>query len=135
MVTVKDLEFVQKLGLPEKDFAIFGSGPLLVRGIIDAANDLDVLCRGAAWEQVSAAGELQYLERYDVTVCTFREGRITFGREWGIGDVDVNELIESAEIIDGLPFARLEYVIAYKRIAGRRKDMEHLALLKNDGLL
>ena len=38
------------LGLPAGDYAVFGSGPLLVRGIIARAGDLDVICRGAAWE-------------------------------------------------------------------------------------
>ena len=41
---------------------------------------------------------------------------MTFGREWGIGDFNVTELIETAEMIDSLPFVRLEYVVRYKTI-------------------
>ena len=52
---------VKSLNLPVSDFAIFGSGPLIVRGIIPASNDLDIICRGQAWERVKAIGVLEYL--------------------------------------------------------------------------
>ena len=42
---------LRSLDLPMGDFAVFGSGPLIVRGIIEAANDLDVVSRGRAWER------------------------------------------------------------------------------------
>ena len=42
-------------------------------------------------------------------------------------------MIDTAEIIDGLPFVRLEHVIAYKQIAGRPKDLQHLALIEKAG--
>ena len=48
---------------------------------------------------------------------------------WGIGDVDVDDVIDTAEVIDGLPFAALRHVRAYKQTADRPKDREHLRLL------
>ena len=42
----------------------------------------------------------------------------------------MDHLIDTAEVIDGLPFVRLEHVVAYKRIADRPKDREHLRLLE-----
>jgi hypothetical protein len=122
-------ERLRQLNLPEGDFAIFGSGPLLVRGVIAASNDLDVICRGAAWERVNTLGELQYLEDYDVTVVSLDEDTITFGTEWGIGDFDVDELIDRAELIDGLPFVQLESVIQYKEIRNSETDQVHLAAI------
>ena len=108
---------------------MFGSGPLLVRGIIDEVGDLDVVCRGVAWDRARELGEVHRLEPYGVEVVALDEGRITFGMEWGIGAFDVNELIDTAELIDGIPFVRLEHVVAYKRIAARAKDVAHLAAL------
>jgi hypothetical protein len=58
------------------------------------------------------------------------EGRITFGITWKYGSFDLDELLDTAEIIDGLPFVRLEHVIAYKQAADRPKDREHLAGLR-----
>ena len=121
---------VKSLNLPVSDFAIFGSGPLIVRGIIPASNDLDIICRGQAWERVKAIGELEYLSQYDVTVVTMCAGRLTFGTKWAIGEFDIDELIDGAEEIDGLPFVRLEHVTNYKKISKRPKDLRHIEALK-----
>ena len=128
------LRQVQELKLPVGDFAIFGSGPLLVRGIIDQVGDIDILCRGDAWLKASSIGKLVYLDEYDVEIISIDDGLITLGRSWGYGDFDVDELIDSAEEINGLPFVLLRYVIEYKRIANRAKDLAHLELLKGQGL-
>jgi predicted nucleotidyltransferase len=121
---------VKSLNLPVGDFAIFGSGPLIVRGIIPASNDLDIICRGQAWKRVTAIGELEYLSKYDVTVVTMCDGRLTFGTKWAIGEFDIDELIDGAEEIDGLPFVRLEHVTNYKKISKRPKDLRHIEALK-----
>ncbi len=121
---------VKSLNLPVSDFAIFGSGPLIVRGIIPASNDLDIICRGQAWERVKAIGELEYLSKYDVTVVTMCDGRLTFGTKWAIGEFDIDELIDGAEEIGGLPFVRLEHVTNYKEISKRPKDLRHIEALK-----
>lgn len=127
--SVSDFERLKALDLPAGHFAVFGSGPLLVRGIIDDANDVDVICRGAAWEKVQTLGPSEYLEKYDVTIVSLDDGRLTFGTSWAIGDFDIDELIDTAETIDGLPFVKLEHVVAYKRIADRGKDRTHIAAL------
>ena len=60
---------------------------------------------------------------------------VTFGTKWGIGNFDVEELIDTAEIIDALPFVRLEHVIRYKQIRSSAKDLLHLDALKVSGYL
>ena len=119
----EQLEKVAALKLPQGDYAIFGSGPLLVRGIIDTVNDIDIICRGAAWEKGKAIGELVHLDEYDVDIVAIDDGLITLGRSWGIGDLDVQQLIDSAEEIDGLPFVLLRYVVEYKEIADRLAEL------------
>jgi hypothetical protein len=47
---------LRALNLPTADYAIFGSGPLAVRGLIEEMHDLDVVARGTAWEQVKGLG-------------------------------------------------------------------------------
>lgn len=121
---------VKSLQLSVGNYAVFGSGPLIIRGIIPLTNDLDIICRGAAWEQAKSIGELSYIEEQDVTVASINDGRISFGTSWGIGDFDVDQLIDSAEIIDGLPFVRLKHVVAYKSSSGREKDQRHIAALQ-----
>ena len=127
--TLSLFRLLRDLELPARDFAVFGSGPLAIRGIIDAPNDLDVLCRGVAWERAKQLGPLIYLPDHDVSVVAIEDGALTFGTRWAIGAFDVDLLIDTAEMIDGLPFVAIEHVIAYKQIAGRPKDLEHLRLL------
>ncbi len=122
-------DLVKSLNLPEGDFAIFGSGPLIVRGIVPASNDLDIICRGGAWDYIKGLGECEYLTEYNVDIVTLFDGSLTFGDGWGIGAFDTDELIDNAEFIDGLPFVRLEYVAKYKKVSKRPKDLQHLEAL------
>ena len=119
---------LRSLELPMGDYAIFGSGPLIVRGIIEGTNDLDVISRGRAWERALSGGELVSLPDGARIVSCF-DGAVTIGMNWAYGDFDIKELIDTAEMIDSLPFVRLEHVVRYKEIAARPKDLTHLQLL------
>ena len=71
-----------------------------------------------------------YVAEHDVELVSFCDGFITVGRSWAYGDFDIDVLIESAEIIDGIPFVLMEYVVEYKKSARRPKDLAHLTLLE-----
>ena len=117
---------LRELNLPTGDYAIFGSGPLAVRGLIESSDDLDVVCRRRAWEYVQTLGVVEYLADYDVSIVSLDDGRLTFGDRWGIGDFDVDQLIDEAEILDELPFVPLRHVIRYKQLRNSAKDRAHL---------
>lgn len=122
---------LRQINLPIADYAVFGSGPLAVRGIIPSCNDLDVLCRRKAWALVSQLGTMTFLSEYGVSVVSLCDGAITFGLKWGIGDFDVDELIDTAEIIDSLPFVLIEHVVSYKKTRSSARDISHLQALEN----
>jgi hypothetical protein len=124
---VQDLfEYLKLLSLPDGDYAVFGSGPLIVRGVIAPTNDLDVICRRLAWERVQEIGTLQFNDDYGVEIVTLFDGKVTFGNKWGIGDFNVDELIDDADHFDGLPFVKLKHVIEYKLIRKSKKDVQHI---------
>lgn len=125
---------LRSLDLPSGDFVIFGSGPLIIRGIIEATNDLDIVSRGAAWDKARSKGEKLILSD-GAHLASFFDGAITGGATWKYGSFDIDELIDSAEMIDGLPFAPLVCVVEYKRNADRPKDREHLRLMEAAGLI
>jgi len=129
------LDLLAGLNLPENDYAVFGSGPLLVRGVISDSNDLDIICRGDAWECVKSIGTLAHDETYDVDIVSMHEERLTFGTAWGIGDFEIDQLIDDAELINGIPFVRLEHVVAYKRARGSAKDQRHIQAMQRAGML
>jgi hypothetical protein len=116
------------LQLSSDDYVLFGSGPLLARGWIDHVGDLDVVARGQAWEQARALGESRMLTELEIEVVAIGSS-ITVGTRWAIGQFSADELIETAETISGIPCARLDHVIAYKRLANRPKDRDHLAVI------
>ena len=124
------LDYLKGLDLPE-DYAIFGSGPLLIRGIIESSNDLDVLCGPVSWRRALAIGKKVHLTDYGVDIVSVLDNRITFGTSWGIGHFDTMALVSSADVIDSLRFVRLEYVAAYKTIRANEKDRRHLAALQD----
>jgi len=116
-----------ELDLTVGDWALFGSGPLLVRGWIDDVGDLDIIARDAAWESAQTLGAENVLG--DGTVIFEIAAGITVGRSWAYGDFSIDELIDTAEIIGGVPCVLLEHVIAFKKLADRPKDRLHLALI------
>jgi len=118
------------LGLPPGDWALFGSGPLLVRGWINEVGDLDVISRGAAWERAKEAGDLETLPPDRVEIVNLDGAAITIGTSWPYIEVSIDALIDEAEEIDGIPCVRLDHIIAYKRIADRPKDRGHLAVIE-----
>ena len=117
------------LKLPVGDYAVFGSGPLIIRGIIEGDNDLDVISRGAAWRRACEIGDSVHLDEHKVDIMSFFGGAITVGTSWAYGEFDIDNLIDTAESIGAIPFVRVEHVIRYKEIAARPKDLVHLRLL------
>lgn len=119
-------EKVRALGLPGGDYAVFGSGPLVARGLIGHANDVDLIARGLAWERASSLGTVEIAPKGDPVVKL--EGAIDVFVGW-LG-LDVDAVIDRAELVADLPFARLEDVLAFKRALGRPKDLRHIRLVE-----
>ena len=116
------------LDLPEGDWALFGSGPLLLRGWIDDVGDLDVISRGPAWEKAKVVGVPETLEDGN-TIVRIGEG-LTVGHTWPFGPGTIDKMIETAEIIEGLPCVRLEHIVAYMKMFDRPKDRERLSIIE-----
>jgi len=121
-------EAVRALGLPENDYAIFGSGPLAVRGLIELKNDVDIVARGPAWTKAVGLGPVTVARHGDPLV-RLHGGRIEVFAGWM--EMDIGGIIDRAELIEGLPFARLEDILTFKRALGRAKDLEHIRLIED----
>ena len=119
---------LRDLGLPDGDWAVFGSGPLLMRGWIDDAGDIDIITRGSAWERARQLGNEVHLE--DGSIIIDAGDGVTLGSRWLFGDPDIDELIDTVEIVADVPCVRIEHVERYKRLAGRPKDRVHLAIIE-----
>ena len=131
-VSADNARLVRKLsglGLTDGDWAVFGSGPLLLRGWIDDAGDIDIITRGPAWARAHQLGDEIRLRDGSIIIDT-GEG-VTIGTRWLYGEPDIDELIDTAEIVAGVPCVRIEHVERYKRLADRPKDRVHLAIIES----
>ncbi|MCL4400344.1 hypothetical protein M1506_03695 [Patescibacteria group bacterium] len=120
-------ERVRDIGLPAGGYAIFGSGPMAVRGLRDC-RDIDVIViaevfdeyKGASGWDIKELNDVEYLFRNDVELW----------KEWGPGEWDIKQLIEDSEVIEGLPFVRLTEVLKWKKILKREKDLKDIEILE-----
>ena len=103
------LEELKSYNLKKGDYAIFGSAPLVVKGIINDVNDLDVIIKPSKWT-FNEIGE-------------FRTKNIEFFNNWTGFDMD--ELINNSTFEhDGFTYVDIEMVLKYKRMLNRPKDKD-----------
>ena len=122
---------LNSLGLSAYDYAVFGSGPMFAHGIKDLGHDLDVIARGKAWRQAcTLASPINAIMGKGLVVNLFN-GEIEIYDSWAPGDWDVNDLIDTAEIIEGIRFVTLENVMKWKRLMGREKDRIHIKMIED----
>jgi len=118
------------LGLPLKDYAIFGSGPMVVHRIKEIGNDLDLLARGKAWTKACSLKEPEPTSIGVGQRVALFDGEIEIFDVWGPGEWDTDELIDTAEEIEGIRFVTLENVVRWKEHMGRDKDKQHVEMIK-----
>ncbi len=118
------LKELKQLNLPPEAFAIFGSGPMAVRGLKEAG-DLDIIVRKDVWEELAKQYGVKDEEKGQIVV-----GNIDIFCHWRPWLDNEAELIETAEMIDGWPYVRLEHVLEWKKKFGRDKDLKDIELIE-----
>lgn len=118
---------VKKLKLPIGKYALFGSAPLGIRGLKDC-NDIDIIVKENLWNE--------YKEK-NWEIKTMSHGsqylwndEIELWKDWKPGQWDIEQLIREAEIIDELPFVKLERVLEWKRQNSREKDLKDIKIIE-----
>lgn len=114
----KFLDELNTFELNTNDYAIFGSGPLAIRGIVEPS-DLDIIVKPSKY-------------KYNENPITI--GNIELAKAWpGIDDIE--KLINDSEFINGHPYVKLKYVEKYKNYMLRSKDDEHMISLSSQLLI
>ena len=123
---------LKELNLPTGEYVVVG-GAMAAHGIRDA-HDLDILVTptlyqkliGEGWQQCLCDQCLKtsriMLKKDDVVIVP----NFILGKYLG----DTKYLIESADIINGFPFVKLEELVKFKRELGRPKDLEDIGLIE-----
>lgn len=132
-MSLKDHPLFQKflsLELPVENYAIIGSAPMYAHGLKKELHDIDVLARGKAWELAKKYHQNSQSYYGDNEVSVYL-GDIEIFDRWEPGDWDTDKIIDGADIIEGLPFAKLIYVAQYKKMMSRDKDKRDLKALED----
>ncbi len=123
---------IERLNLPYGQYAVFGSSLLDAWGL-RRAEDLDIIATPELYTQLKATGWQEQqkngftlLHKYDANISTTQKPFP--GSSY---NPDRMQLIKEATIINGLPFVKVEEVIACKVDYGRPKDLADIELLKS----
>lgn len=117
------------LNLPDGEYAIYGSGPMAVRGI-KSTEDLDVIVTEPLYQELKG----KYPEDFAMdTIKRIKIGEIEFypACAWDPKMSGLEGAIERAELIDGLRFVLLEDLVRWKKEMARPKDFEHIKMIEH----
>lgn len=124
-------ERVAELGLPLGQYAVIGSGVMAAHGIRDF-KDIDLLVTPELYEELKQKGWQEKAVRPDFIVIEKGMAEASPGiMTLPTYRPDISKLIAEADIINGIPFVKLEEVIAFKRAMGREKDFKDIELIEN----
>lgn len=118
---------VKELDLPIGKYALFGSAPLGIRNLKDC-HDVDIIVTEDLWNQYKTRGwEVRSMPHGSEFLCN---GDLELWKDWKPGEWNIAELIDTAEVIDGLPFVTLDRVLKWKELSGREKDLRDIELIR-----
>lgn len=122
---------VKGLNLPIGKYALFGSAPLGIRDLKNC-HDVDIIVSEDLWNEYKNKPEWELKEMpnefKDVYLCN---GDIELWKNWRPESWDIESLIKNAEIIEGLPFVKLEEMIRWKKMNGREKDLKDVGVAED----
>lgn len=127
---------VRKLNFPAGKYVVVAGGVLEAHGIREA-NDLDIVAEADFYDELwhgdwkaCECEKHKYLVK-KILVSLLWPEEVEIAPDYSVGEysADPKKLLEGADIIDGLPFARLEEVLKWKKAARREKDIKDIELI------
>lgn len=123
---MKHLKELKDLKLPKDEYAVFGSGPMAIRGLREN-KDIDIIVKGRLWKRLSGKYEVKI--KNEGRIEYIQIGNIEIFKDWKPWFEDIDVLIDSADIIDGIRFVGLEYILEWKSAMGRDKDKKDVKMI------
>lgn len=117
---------LRALALPAGQYAVFGSGPMGVRGLRDI-RDVDVIVGASLFAELS---QRYVAHEGSPGLKKIQIGNVELLDGWFPDVGPVQSLIDEAEWIEGLPFVKLTKVLEWKEKFGRSKDGPDIELIK-----
>lgn len=122
------IEKIKDLNFPAEQYVVVGSGTLDALGM-RKASDIDIailpelhkkLCGNSDWEKEEKYGKI-FLKKEGIDIIP--------SLDWSEYPTTTEEAIQSALIIEGVPFLNLQELKKFKNALGRDKDFEDIKLI------
>ena len=119
---------VKSLELPDGEYVLCGSCPLTAAGIRDT-QDIDLYVSESLRDELVARGWHEVPKEGHDRPITYEH--FDAHTDWHIGDYDpsLQEMLATATVMEGVPFASLAEVRKWKSQHGRPKDVADIALI------
>lgn len=119
---------MKTLGLPEGSFVVFGSCPMALADIREA-NDIDMLVSPKIYDQLRKKGWKVLDKGPKDTPVTYNV--FEAHKNWDFSDYSptLEQLLSTATIVDGIPFASLAEVRKWKSTSDKPKYAEDVRLI------
>lgn len=118
---------VREMKIPLGKYALFGSAPLGIRKLRDC-HDIDIIVTEDLWDKYKSKNwEIRAMPH--ASQYLWNNG-VELWKDWKPGNWDIQKLIDEAEIIDGLPFVKLEHIVEWKKLHSREKELKDIEIIK-----
>lgn len=126
------LKKLKNFNLPPDQFAIFGSGPAGVRGLLSRKiSDLDLIVTKALWERLSSRYPTKRGEWGNRKIDLAEKIEIWEGLPSFYRDIEVEKMIKEADVIEGIRYVKLKTVLNFKKSLNRPKDQQDIKAIEN----
>lgn len=128
---IKYLDELEKIGLFKEDYIIWGSSPLIIRGLKEENDDLDILVKKDVWNKLKEEYpfEIRQVGNIENEFVVIGNIDITY-RVVGLWE-DITELFIRADRKDGYYIFSLEDTIRWKTGTRREKDLIDIEKIRN----
>lgn len=120
---LKGIATLKELNIPKEDFVIYGSAPMVLRGLKEKNNDLDVLVKENVWEKLS----VKYPNNINGDYIDINGVSFTYNDMSLFSSMD--EVIKNSDIIDGFHILSLAETKKWKEKLGGEKHLKDVKVI------
>jgi hypothetical protein len=125
------LEEIDELHLPQDEYVISGSAPLVIRGIKKHNDDIDILVTKKLWNTLIKSHKAQSIIIGDKKIEYIQYNHIAILNSMlGFREEEYESIIERADTIGAYRFVNLNDTIICKNFSGRDKDIKQIELIE-----
>lgn len=122
---LKHLDTLEAMNISKDDFVIYGSAPLVLRGLKEKNNDLDILTTESLWDRL----KVEYPENMKGDYIEINGVSFTHNPNGFFDSTD--EVIRKADVIDGYHVMNLTETVKWKEKTGKIKHLEDAGRIKS----